>query len=380
MMQSIKGRFIRTNIMMVIISAVLILLVSLLLLFVFSISERDGFLRIIQGFKEIFHGDFRKENGLTIYLFAWSVLVGGTVLITCIILSVNLSRSVLAPIKELQTAAMNIADGNLDFEVMACEDRELNDLCQSFDERRKKLKISAEQQHQNKEERNMLMANLSHDMRTPVTTIKGYLEGIKDGVADTPEKQSRYLDTIYSKTLILERLLDNMTEYSELELGRMQYAFEFVDLTSYLKDLTEDYKRDIELAGLRFEYSLLEEPLTIVADRSKLKRVLDNLVSNAVKYNKQNGTISISTETDHKGALIRISDTGTGINNTDLNKVFDGFYRGDASRSNIKGNGLGLAIAKQIIGSHRGKIWMKSEKNVGTEVYIYLPLRRRENL
>jgi len=380
MMRSIKGRFIRTNIMMVIISAVLIFVVSLLLLFIFSLSRPDGFVHIIQRFEEIFHGDFQRKNELTLYLFAWSVLVGGMVLLTCIMLSINLSRSVLAPIQELRDAAINIAEGNLDFEVMACEDRELNALCQSFDEIRKKLKASAEQQYQNKEERNMLMANLSHDMRTPVTTIKGYLEGIKDGVADTPEKQSRYLDTIYSKTLILERLLDNMTEYSELELGRMQYAFEYVDLTAYLKDLVEDYKRDIELADLKFEFSLLDEPLTIVADRSKLKRVLDNLISNAVKYNRKNGTVSLTTETDQKGALIKISDSGSGIKSDDLNKFFDGFYRGDASRSNIKGNGLGLTIARQIINSHRGKIWMKSEKNVGTEVYIYLPLRRRENL
>lgn len=378
-MQSVKGRFIRTNIMMVIISAALVLLVSLLLLFVFSISERDGFLRIIQGFQEIFHGDFRKENDLMLYLVAWSFLVGGTVLLTCILLSANLSRSVLGPIKELQRAAAHIVEGNLNFEVLACEDRELNELCQSFDEIRKKLKQNAEAQLRIQEERNVLMANLSHDMRTPITTIKGYLEGIQDGVADSPEKQSRYLDTIYSKTLVLERLLDNMTEYSELELGRMQYAFEYVDLTQYLKDLIEDYKRDIEAAGLQFDESLIEKPLVVVADRSKLKRVLDNLISNAVKYNKENGAIAIKTETDDKGALICISDTGNGINSADLNKVFDGFYRGDASRSNIKGNGLGLSISKQIIGYHRGKIWIKSEKHVGTEVYIYLPLRMRED-
>ena len=110
-----------------------------------------------------------------------------------------------------------------------------------------------------------------------------------------PEKQSRYLDTIYHKTLILERSLDNMTEYSELELGRMQYSFEYVDMTSYLKELMGDYKRDIELNGIRFEHNFLEEPLTVVADRSKLKRVLDNLISNAVKYNKDSGSICIST-------------------------------------------------------------------------------------
>lgn len=377
-MQSIKDRFFRTNIMMVIISAALVFFVSLLLFYVFSVSEKNGFIRILRGFEEIFR-NAGKVDSISLYLIIWAFLIGGLILLTCILLSFSLSRRVLRPIKELQKAALNIKEGNLDFEVLACEDMELNELCQSFDEIRKKLKQTAEQQHRSKEERNLLMANLSHDMRTPVTTIKGYIEGIKDGVADTPEKQSRYLDTIYHKTLILERLLDNMTEYSELELGRMQYSFEYVDITSYLTELVGDYKRDIELNGIQFEYNFLEEPLTVVADRSKLKRVLDNLISNAVKYNKESGSICVSTKTDHKGVLICISDTGSGIQSEDLNRVFDIFYRGDASRSNVKGNGLGLAIAKEIIARHRGKIWMKSEENVGTEVFIYLPLRVREN-
>ncbi|MDD4583987.1 MAG: HAMP domain-containing sensor histidine kinase [Eubacteriales bacterium] len=377
-MKSLKGRFIQTNIFMVIISAVLVLIVSLLLLFLFSVSEQDGFTYIIEGFREMFSGDFGVENSLVLYVLAWAALVGVLILITCILLSANLSRAVLGPVKDLQRAAENIAEGNLDFEVLGCDDQELNELCHSFDQIRKKLKENALKELRVQEERNMLIANLSHDMRTPITSIKGYLEGIRDGVADSPEKTSRYLDTIYSKTLILEQMLDNITEYSELELGRMQYAFEYVDLTSYLKDWIEDYKMDIKEQGLQVRVNLIERPLMVVADRSKLKRVLDNLISNAVKYNKENGEVSIKTETDNKGALLCISDSGIGIKENDSKKVFDGFYRGDVSRSNIKGNGLGLAISKQIVESHRGKIWIKSIENVGTDVFIYLPLRERE--
>jgi signal transduction histidine kinase len=377
-MKSLKGRFIQTNIFMVIISAALVLIVSLLLLFLFSVSEQDGFTYIIEGFREIFSGDFGVENSLILYVLAWAALVGVLILITCILLSANLSRAVLGPVKDLQRAAENIAVGNLDFEVLGCDDQELNELCHSFDQIRKKLKENALKELRVQEERNMLIANLSHDMRTPITSIKGYLEGIRDGVADSPEKTSRYLDTIYSKTLILEQMLDNITEYSELELGRMQYAFEYVDLTSYLKDWIEDYKMDIKEQGLQLKVNLIERPLMVVADRSKLKRVLGNLISNAVKYNKENGMVSIKTETDNKGALLCISDSGIGIKENDSKKVFDGLYRGDASRSNIKGNGLGLAISKQIVENHRGKIWIKSVENVGTDVFIYLPLRERD--
>lgn len=377
-MKSLKGRFIRTNILMVIISAALVLIVTLLLLFIFSISERDGFEIIIARAAKIFEGEFGFEDTLTMYAMIWAVLVCSMVLSICTILGATLCRAVLGPLKELRTAAESIAEGNLNFEVLACEDKELNDLCTSFDQIRQRLKVNAEQELKIEKERNMLIANLSHDMRTPITTIKGYLEGIRDGVADSPEKTQKYLDTIYSKALILERLVDNMTQYSELELGRMQYAFEFVDLTEYLMDLEEDYKQSLEDAGFRLEGMLLDMPLMVVADRAKLKRVLDNLLSNAIKYNKEGGIVRVTTETDGKGVVLSISDTGIGIKESDVSKVFDGFYRGDASRSNIKGNGLGLSISKQIIESHRGKIWIKSEENVGTQVFIYLPLRHKE--
>ncbi|MBN7773426.1 sensor histidine kinase [Clostridium aminobutyricum] len=377
-MKSLKGRFIRANILMVIISAVLVIFVSLLLLFIFSMSERDGVRILIERSGQIFEGEFNFKDSLMMYAAIWAVLICSMELFVCTILSASLSRAILEPLRQLRTAAETIADGNLSFEILSCEDKELNDLCISFDQIRQRLKRNAEQEKRIETERNMLIANLSHDMRTPITTIKGYLEGINDGVADSPEKMQKYLDTIYNKALILERLVDNMTQYSELELGRMQYAFEFVDLTAYLKDLEEDYKQSLEDGGFCLEVKLLEMPLTVVADRDKLKRVLDNLLSNAIKYNKDGGNVTISTETDGKGVLLSISDTGMGIKESDINKVFDGFYRGDAARSNIKGNGLGLAISKQIIESHRGKIWIKSEENVGTQVYIYLPLRQKE--
>lgn len=376
-MKSLKGRFIRANILMVIISAALVLFVSLLLLFIFSMSEQDGSRMLLHRSKEIFEGEFNFKNSLMMYSIIWAVVVCSMELLVCLILSASLYRAVSDPLKDLRSAAETIAEGNLSFEVLSCEDEEINDLCISFDQIRQRLKKNAEQEKRIETERNMLIANLSHDMRTPITSIKGYLEGIRDGVADSPEKMQKYLDTIYNKALILERLVDNMTQYSELELGRMQYAFEFINLTEYLRDLEEDYRQSLEDGGYHLDVNFLDMPLTVVADRDKLKRVLDNLLSNAIKYNKAGGNVSLLTQTDGKGVLLSISDTGMGIKESDLSKVFIGFYRGDASRSNIKGNGLGLAISKQIIESHRGKIWIKSEENVGTQVYIYLPLREK---
>lgn len=374
-MKSLRGRFIKTTILMAIISTALVVFVTVLLLFVFSVRQPYGFEHIWNGISSMSFESHIHRNNFVLYSILWATLAISLSLITCTLLSAKLARDILKPLKQLQRAAENITEGDLNFEVMACDDKELNDLCNAFDEIRKKLKVNADQEHKIKEERTMLMANLSHDMRTPITTIKGYLEGIKDGVANSPEKMDKYLDTIYSKAIVLQRLVDNMAEYSELELGRMQYAFEFMNITELLNSLVQGYKTEIQEQGLKFDSNIASENLTIVGDKSKLKRVFDNIVSNAVKYNNEGGTISISMENARKGIIIFISDTGKGIKEKDINNVFDGFYRGDAARSNIKGNGLGLGICKQIIESHHGKIWIKSQENVGTEVYMYLPLR-----
>ena len=376
-MKSLKGHFMKTNILMVLISAALVIIMSFIFVFIFSVIEPKGFERIMETAIGVFTG---KMSDTTVYYFiVWALVTGTLVLVTCMALTNNLAKSIIEPVTRLKKAAEDIADGELNFDVLTSEDgEELSGLCNSIEKIRCRLKENAERELAQTEERNMLIANFSHDMRTPVTTIKGYIDGIHDGIADTPEKQKKYLDTIYSKAIVLEKLLDNITMYSELECGRMQYVLEYIDITEYLKELAYEYESEVGACDLGFEAELSDKSMMIVGDRNKLKRVLDNLVSNAVKYNKEGGSVILTQETDGKGVLISVSDTGLGIAEKDINKVFDGFYRGDRARSNIKGNGLGLAIAKQIVESHHGKIWIKSIEKAGTQVFIYLPLRDKE--
>ncbi|MDO4552253.1 MAG: HAMP domain-containing sensor histidine kinase [Bacillota bacterium] len=376
-MKTLRGRFIRTNIWMAALSAAWALVVLAGLLLAYLSWAQDDSRKLIGDVVALFSGESQEKDDFLLFILLWVILVALLVLATCIFLSTRLSRAVLRPLAELRQAADNIAKGELDFDVMSWEDQELEELCRSFEEIRKRLKANAEKELKAEEERSLLIANLSHDLRTPITTIKGYSEGLRDGVAASPEKTRQYLDTIYNKAVVLERLVESMTEFSELELGRLQYAMEYVDMTAYLKDLAEEYRPEAEERGFRFEARLPEEPLMVVADRGKLKRVLDNLVSNAMKYNKEGGSVLLSAETDGRGVLVCVSDTGTGIRREDLGRVFDVFYRGDEARSSSKGSGLGLAIARQIAEDHRGKIWMKSEDGSGAQVFLYLPLRDR---
>lgn len=376
-MKSLKNRFIKTTLFMAIISTAFVVFITVLLLFLFSVLEPNGFQRVCANAFSIYTGIKQENQRFLVYLVLWGILAVTGILGICMVLNVRLAKKLMYSIRQLQHAAENITAGNLDFEVMSCEEKELNDLCHAFDDARKKLKANAMQEVEMEEERSMLMANLSHDMRTPITSIKGYVEGIKDGIASTPEKMDRYLDTIYSKAVILERLVGNMSEYSELELGRMQYAFEFMDISSYMRELCQGYEAEIEEHGLNFSVDICQEELSIIGDKTKLKRVFDNVISNAVKYNKENGSISVSVKHEKVGAMCCISDSGKGIKEEDVQKAFDRFFRGDAARSNIKGNGLGLGISKQIVENHKGKIWIKSEEGVGTDVYIYFPLREK---
>ena len=259
--------------------------------------------------------------------------------------------------------------------------RELDELAQSLEGVRQRLKAASLAEAAAQEERGLLMANLSHDLRTPVTAIKGYVEGIRDGVANTPEKRDHYLEVVYAKTLVLEGLVGNMTDFSEYELGRMQYHFERVELSAFLADLIPEYQADVRGREMAFVAKPLASPATVTADRGKLKRVLDNLVSNAVKYGRPGGTVVLAAEGYRQGVILSVSDDGRGIPEEALAHVFDSFFRADAARSSsVPGSGLGLAICKSIAESHHGKLWLTSREGEGTHAYLYLPLAAKEDL
>ncbi len=377
-MKTLKGRVIRANILMVLLSTAVVIVMSALLILLLSFGKAEvygiaGILQLIGAGR--YSDNFFLSPDIPSYWVMWLIGTGLVVAIVCTWISANLINHVVVPVKTLKEAAQKISKRDLEFEIFNSGDMEIDELGKALDEIRKGLRVNAIRDEHIKEERTMLLANLSHDLRTPIATIKGYSEGLVDGVANTEEKQRAYLETIYSKALVMEKLLDNMSEYSELELGRLQYVFEFMDYTSFLLDLCQEYALDVEASDISFSSKLSNEAFWVVGDRNKLKRVLDNLVSNAVKYNKVGGVLNISTQTDGKGVLTCISNSGGWIKKEELNRVFEGFYRSDIARASSKGSGLGLAIAKQILESHGGKIWIKSEEGIGTDVFLYLPLR-----
>lgn len=375
---TLRGRFIQTGLLMLALSLVvgLVLVAAMLFLFSAQVPEGESVLRTML---DLVLGEMKGPGRMLPYFILGVVLLCLCVAGICIVLTSRLTGQISDTLKTLRQAADRLREGDLDFEILSCRERELDELSRALESVRQRLKQAAAVEAAAQEERGLLMANLSHDMRTPVTAIKGYVEGIRDGIASTPEKQAHYLDIVYSKTLVLEKLVRNMTDFSEYELGRMQYHFEYVELTGFLTDLSEEYAQEAAGAGMTFSSQLAAGAYWVTADRNKLKRVLDNLLSNAIKYGRPNGAIHLTAEPYEGGLVLQLSDNGKGISSRALGHVFDSFYRADAARSSaVPGSGLGLAICRSIIDSHHGKIWLTSEEGEGTRAFIYLPLRKEE--
>ena len=294
---------------------------------------------------------------------------------TCSFLMAWIYRSILTPIETLKKATRNIRDGNLDFEVEIGDDDEIGELCADFEEMRIRLKESTEEKvvfdSQNKE----LISNISHDLKTPITAVKGYIEGIMDGVADTPEKMDRYVRTIYNKTNEMDHLINELTFYSKIDTNRIPYTFGKLNVEDYFADCAEEVGLELETRGIELVYAnYVEKDVMVIADGEQIRRVIHNIISNAIKYmDKPKGIIQIRIKDVGDFIQIEIEDNGKGIGPKDLPYIFDRFYRTDVSRNSSKGgSGIGLSIVKKILEDHGGKVWATSRLGIGTIMYFVL--------
>lgn len=284
-------------------------------------------------------------------------------------------HGVITPLAQLKIATKNIKEGNLDFTIEKMGVEEIGNLCEDFEEMRKRLKQSSEEKLAFDKENRELISNISHDLKTPITAVKGYVEGIMDGVADTPEKMNRYIRTIYNKANEMDRLINELTFYSKIDTNRIPYTFNKIHVKDYFEDCIDDLSVELESSGVSLTYfDYLEEDAIVIADAEQLKRVINNIISNSLKYmNKPRGVINIRLRDVGDFIQIEIEDNGKGIAQKDLANIFDRFYRTDASRNSSKGgSGIGLSIVKKIMEDHGGQVWATSKEGTGTTMYLAL--------
>ncbi|MFC7679980.1 ATP-binding protein [Paenibacillus sp. GCM10028914] len=304
-----------------------------------------------------------------------SLILIGVLIIANVLLYRSITRSVVKPLNLLRDSAKRIQEGDLQFELNLQSKNEIGQLNQAFETMRKRLQETVDIRQQYEENRKELISNISHDLRTPITSIKGFIEGIRDGVANTPEKMDKYVDIIYNKTVEMDKLVDELFLYSKLDLKQVHFTFETVDIVSFLDDCFEEMNYDMEKKGVTFKWNQrVSKRIEVVADLDKLKRVVLNVIGNALKYmDKPDPVICISLHVDSEWVTVEIKDNGMGVDPKALPHIFERFYREEPSRNlSTGGSGLGLAIARQIIEGHGGTIWMESEQGVGSSLFFTL--------
>ncbi len=356
---SIRKRLILTNIGMIVIPIICFFAVEIMLGYVFFVinngkptgRELELFIRVRFILMIII---FALTNGLLTYL---------------------VSRSILTPINKLSIAAKKISKGDLEYSIQSNKKDELGELTNTFEAMRIKLKDAKEAQLQYEQNRQELIASISHDLKTPLTSIKGYITGIQDGVAHTPEKLKKYLDTIYKTANDMDELIDELFLYSKLDLQKVPFHFEKVDLYTFFADFVDELSFHLEKEqGTAMLVANREDSYLVKADRDKLKRAVTNIVQNSLKYinkNKKKIKVFLTSEPNH--VTVEIRDNGMGIKKEDLPHIFESFYRIDTSRnSSTGGSGLGLSIVKKIIEGHDGHVWTQSELEKGTSIYFTL--------
>jgi len=309
---------------------------------------------------------------------AWYFIIGGVVVLALTglgalwLISVTV-RHVSGPLQRLKYAASQIRDGNLGYELVVSGHDEFSELSACFEQMRIRLRDSTRQKEKSETDRRAMMASVTHDLKTPITAIAGYAEGILDGVADTPEKIREYAAVINKKAKSLQSLADDLALLSRLENAQLPLNKQYMDIGAFSAEIASEFSQDTP--NLQLTHSLEPGVFTLI-DREKMARVLINLFQNSVKYKKPDQTIELSLSLTRQNgeALLCVSDNGVGIEKSDLPYVFDQFYRADASRGQQGGSGLGLAIARRTVNLHGGKIWIIGNPAGGITVNITLPI------
>lgn len=288
----------------------------------------------------------------------------------------HLEKRVMKPIDRLKNGVEEIARGNYDVEIENDIPNEIGVLIASFNAMAQKLKEGERVKAEYEENRKNLIANISHDLKTPITSIQGYIEAIMDAELP-PENMKKYLSVIYNNANYMNKLIDDLFLFSKLDMQKLDFHFESLGIKAFMADMMEEFKFEIEEMQARLEYSdRLAEACKVSIDRKRLHQVMRNIIGNAVKYGPEEGlVIKVDMYGEEDSVYIDIRDNGYGIPEDKLENIFDRFYRLDTERTKDPAStGLGLAIARELVEAHGGGITVSSKAGEGACFTIELPV------
>ena len=320
-------------------------------------------------------------NGQTSFAITQESLLSALIVIFCVIVLTGivlvnwLMYGFIKPINQLKKALHSIENGDYDTSLIKPKQAEFEGLFKDFESMRIKLKENRDRRNLAEKQNKELIANITHDLKTPITSIRGYVEGIMDGVADTEEKMDRYIKTIYNKANALNALINELTGYSIIDAREITYNFGRISVDEYFGDCASEMIFDLQEQGVKFVYdNRVKKSTAVLADPVQLSKVIHNIISNSVKYKSPERSV-IRMRIKDMGEYIQVDvrANGMGIPKEDTEKIFDRFFRSDVSRNSDKGgNGIGLSIAKKIIEDHGGRIWATVDGSVGLTIHFTL--------
>lgn len=317
--------------------------------------------------KELFKGSF---IGAFLLVMLAAALAG-------LALSRLMAVQLLKPLGKLRRVASQVSRGDLDTPVKADSRDEIGDTLRAFELTRQELRHARERREQYDRSRKEMLAGIAHDLATPLTKIQGYASGLQDGIADTPEKQQRYLQKILETTESMAKLNQTLFLFSKLDLDQVPFQWETVDLCRYLADYVEEQRDHWAQNGLQIVLESTLDRAPVRMDRGQFARVLDNLLSNSWKYKtEKTGKACFRLTSSGLGRVrLELADNGSGVAPDQLDRIFESFYRTDRARSHVAaGSGLGLAVVRKIVETMKGKIWAEANEPQGLKICMEFSL------
>jgi signal transduction histidine kinase len=370
---TIKRRLFISNILMIVIPIIAYVIVTVLLsLAIVSVYRVRDLPALPEAYFETVFADYMPQiAGVWFGLF---ILMIGIIFITNKKLTLIMTKNIVSPLDTLAFGVRQIRDNDLSFRIDYQGDDEFRPVCEAFNEMAARLETMTAERQKGEENHRELIAGISHDLRTPLASIKAYLEGLETGVASTPEQQQKYFSTIKNKASDLEHILNQLFLFSKLDIGDFPVNDRRIDLGKHLTETIAELSDEYERRGLALTAAGAEQGVCVNLDPVLFRSVVVNILENSVKHkDAEQGRIEIAWGVSGERAEIRLADNGPGVPEEVLEKLFDVFYRADPSR-NTKGSGLGLAISKKIINRMGGSMGAGLSEGRGLAIIIGLPL------
>lgn len=317
------------------------------------------------------------KNEFILLFLADGVLCIAVLVIMSQIFTGNLVKHIMEPLDELAAGAKRIRENDLTEDINYSGDIEFENVCDTFNKMQKHILREQEKNRKYEKARTDMIAGISHDLRTPLTAIRGTIKGLMDGIASTPEKQDRFLETAYRRTGEMDLLLNQLFYLSKIETGNMPITLRKIEISFFIKNYVQAKQGLMEAEKEELVEETKEITAEVAVDPEQLQRIFDNLLENSRKYGEKVPLkMKIGLRKTPGGILIRFSDNGVGVPENKLPYVFEEFYRVDESRNKKEGNGLGLYIVKYLIEVMGGTV--RAENEDGFVVSMELPLGERK--